>query len=177
MAACRRRGLLLGALVVLVLAVDPGAARAIETCKDWESPQADPDAPAIGVAIDISEPSAGARVSGASSIVGTARSSVPLSRAELRVAGAVVASEGLAPGNVVDFVLPWDAGSASVGQNTVEVLVCGEEAIGGAAVGVTVPPRYPVWVGLVVGTAGVAGLALSFAFRRDRPSSRARRAA
>lgn len=172
---CLVLAVLLG--VALAPAARPAPAAA-ESC-DTEEPAlllTESQPAAVGVAVDITSPRPGARLSGVTHVVGTARSSVPLSRVELRVAGAVLTSRDVAPTRLVEFDLSWDARKAKVGSNTLEVRVCGGPARGGAAVSVTVPPRRPIWFGLVVGTSGVAGLALAFAFRPGAPVSRARRA-
>ena len=118
----------------------------------------------VGVAVAIATPLPRTRIRGATEVTGTARSTSPLSRVELVVGGSVVSSQRLTPAKSVDFSLPWNTKSANVGHNVLQVFVCGDSVQGASSVEVTVPPRRPVWVGLVAGTAGVAGLLLSSAF-------------
>ena len=158
--------LLLAIFVGPFLTAGPSVAAPADSCQAQvkKAEASESVTPRIGVAVQIFAPTPGQRISGVSDVSGTARSTVPLSRVELVVAGSVVASQDLTPAKTVGFNLRWDAKSAKVGHNALEVLVCGVSAHGATSVEVTVPPRRPIWVGLVAGAAGAAGLVLSSAF-------------
>lgn len=125
--------------------------------------------PAEGTAsagLALRAPLPGDTVSGVSHVIGSARSRFPLSRVELVIDDGVVDAQTFPDSPEVDFDLRWDAGRFPAGVNYLQVRVCGVAAYGKHDVGVRVKPRRPLWVGIVMGMAGVAGLAYTSAFRR-----------
>ena len=126
-------------------------------------------APPAAVTVDIDTPVSGERLRGTVQVAGTARSVAPLSRIDLMRGGSVLAFQDVAPSPTVAFTLSWDTAQGPVGRTSIEVRACGPAAFGQSSVEVVVPARRPLWVGLVVGLAGLGGLALASAFR---PGSR-----
>lgn len=165
------------ALAALVTIAVPGtspAAAAAPPCtdRDGENGVLSPG-PAAAVTVDIDTPVSGERVRGTVQVSGTARSVEPLSRIDLLRGGSVLAFHDVAPSPTVVFSLSWDTAEGPVGRTPLEVRACGPAAFGRSSVEVVVPARRPLWVGLVVGLAGVGGLALASAFRpRSRPARR-----
>lgn len=131
-----------------------------------------PSCPAEGTTsagIALLAPLPGDTVSGGSSVTGSARSRFPISRVELVIGDRVVDSQAFPDAPEVDFDLRWDAGRFPAGVNYLQVRACGASAYGKHDIGVRVKARRPLWVGFVIGTAGLAGLAYASAFRRGSP--------
>ena len=147
----------------------------------------------------ITSPEPAATVSGMVKIEGTVESSAPVFRVELFVGDARKdASFPNPPSPAASFSLVWDASNRPPGGATIRVQACGGQPAQGSLVrgaaavdvkvvastagpraGGTLQPagdeddvsRGPLWVGLVVGVAGLAGLVVA-----SRPvRSRARR--
>ena len=171
-------GLIVLMLVGLVTTSLPGtspAAAAAPPCNQGsgENGVAPGSAPPRAVTVQIDTPVSGERLSGTVQVEGTARSVAPLSRIELVRDSSVLAFQDVAPSPTVAFSLRWDTAEGPVGRTSLEVRACGPSAQGASFVEVVVPSRRPLWVGLVVGVAGLAGLALASAFRpRSGPTRR-----
>ena len=153
--------------------------------------------------VSLAEPAPGAAVSGRVTVRGSASSPVDVARVELFVGDArrdfAVFDPPTRSGT---FVLGWDSAGAPPGPATLRVVACGggqgtvplSRGIGSVAVDVRassprpVPApltpvtsedpdapgdRGPLWVGLAVGVAGLAGLMMAAGYRPGRPRTRA----
>lgn len=129
----------------------------------------------VAVRVRILKPVAGESASGIVRVEGSASSVQPLSRVELVVAGTVVDGQDFEPTTTMSFNLSWDPRRGQVGRNSLKVEACGASAHGESSVDVTIPRRRPLWIGLVVGLAGLGGLAFSSAFRLPSVSRASRR--
>ena len=118
------------------------------------------------VTIDLPKPDE--KVSGVIRVSGTASAPAPLSRVELIVGDGIVDSLEFSPRSNVTFGLQWQASQAPPGPGRLQVVACGSSTRGEATVSVALQRPRPLWVGLVLGVSGAAGLALCSIFRRER---------
>ena len=118
--------------------------------------------------VTIDTPKPNEKLSGVVQVSGTASAAEPLLRVELIVGDGIVDSLEFSPRSNVTFGLQYQASQAPPGPVRLQVVVCGESARGESTVSVTLQRPRPLWVGLVVGLSGAAGLALSSIFRRER---------
>lgn len=192
-----RRATIAGAALLATGLGPSGAAASVarqpETC-----PNPGPEA----VTVAIAAPEAGATVSGVVAIEGTVESAADVFRVEVFVGDA---RKDVAfpnpPSKTAPFTLTWDSGNRPPGPATIRVQACGGQSAQGslvrgvATVEVNVvasagPPAAvallpagdgddvsggPLWVGLLVGVSGLAGLAVASRAAQTRAAARAER--